>query len=204
MNSHSAGRVSEPGTTAITTLYAPSICAARFSITPKAIQALHTPHNAESDATYCGVPTYRNRMNLMPPPRDSDRESPFRTAAAENPTGAPAPAQTAQNIHRRAMNLAAQGFMAQMSSTPDSAVPLFAQALELELAAIRQLKAPVEPTWSVLHRSAGWMAVHCGQHDTAARLATTALAGNPPADIADELRTLLAAANAGHDAKQST
>ena len=86
---------------------------------------------------------------------------------------------------------------------PDSAVPLFAQALELELAAIRQLESPAEPTWSVLHRSAGWMAVHCGQHDTAIRLATTALAGNPPADIADELQTLLAAAHAGHETQPS-
>ena len=140
----------------------------------------------------------------MPPPRDSDQQNSLRTAGAENPTGAPAPAQTVEDIHRQAMSLAAQGFVAQMSSTPDSAVPLFAQALELELDAIRQLEAPVEPTWSVLHRSAGWMAVHCGQHDTAIRLATTALAGNPPADIADELRTLLVATNAGHDAKQST
>ena len=139
----------------------------------------------------------------MPPSRDTDRENDLRTAAAENQTGPSAPAQTVQDIHRQAMNLAAQGFVAQMSSTPESAVPLFAQALELELATIRQLKAPVEPTWSVLHRSADWMAVHCGQHDTAIRLATTALAGNPPADIADELRTLLAAANAGHDAKGS-
>lgn len=110
------------------------------------------------------------------------------------PTPSEAPMPTAEDSHRYAMALAAQGFMAQMSDRPNNAVPLFRQALELELAAIGQLTEPVEPTWSVLHRSAGWMAFHCREYDTAADLAETALAGNPPTEIADELMALLAAA----------
>ena len=94
--------------------------------------------------------------------------------------------------HHRAMGLVAQGFMAQMSPDPDAAIPLFEQALELEKAAIAALPEPIEPTYSVLHRSAGWMAFHCRQFRQAERVACQGLAGDPPDDIAAELRELLA------------
>lgn len=97
---------------------------------------------------------------------------------------------TPRDLHRSAMDFAVQGFMAQMSPDPDAAIPLFEQALELELAAIAALPEIVEPTYSVLHRSAGWMAVHCRQFRQAERLACIALAGEPSADIAAELRDL--------------
>lgn len=122
--------------------------------------------------------------------------TPLQTATPPSP----AQTQTAQELHREAMSLAAQGFMAQMTDLPNDAIPLFEQALERELATIGQLAEPVEPTWSVLHRSAGWMAIHCRRYDTAAELAETALAGNPPADVADELRALLATACARREA----
>ena len=48
-----------------------------------------------------------------------------------------------------------------------------------------------EPTRSVLHRSAASLAVECLQLREAERLIGRALAGNPPPDIADELRDLL-------------
>jgi hypothetical protein len=48
-----------------------------------------------------------------------------------------------------------------------------------------------EPTRSVLHRSAASLAVECLQLREAERLIGQALAGNPPPDIADELRDLL-------------
>ena len=89
------------------------------------------------------------------------------------------------------MGFVGQGFMAQMGPDPDAAIPLFEQALELELAAIAELPEPLEPTYSVLHRSAGWMAFHCRQFRRAEQLASKALAGEPPADIAAELRDLL-------------
>lgn len=97
---------------------------------------------------------------------------------------------TSRDFHHRAMDFAVQGFMAQMGPDPDAAVPLFEQALELELAAIAELPELVEPTYSVLHRSAGWMAFHCRQFRRAEQLASKALAGEPPADIAAELRDL--------------
>ena len=98
---------------------------------------------------------------------------------------------TSRDFHHRAMGFAVQGFMAQMGPDPDAAVPLFEQALEWELAAIAELPELVEPTYSVLHRSAGWMAFHCRQFRRAEQLAGKALAGEPPADIAAELRDLL-------------
>ena len=102
---------------------------------------------------------------------------------------------TPQDLHRSAMDFAGQGFMAQMGPDPDAAVPLFERALEWELAAIAELPELVEPTYSVLHRSAGWMAFHCRQFRRAEQLACKALAGEPPADIAAELRDLLEQSN---------
>ena len=102
---------------------------------------------------------------------------------------------TPRELHRSAMDFAAQGFMAQMSPTPQDAVSLFEQALDWELAAIAALPEPVEPTYSVLHRSAGWMAIHCRQFRKAEQLACRALAGDPPADIAAELRDVLEQSN---------
>ena len=102
---------------------------------------------------------------------------------------------TPQDLHRSAMDFAGQGFMAHMSPDPDAAVPLFEQALEWELAAIAELPELVEPTYSVLHRSAGWMAFHCRQFRRAEQLACKALAGEPPAGIAAELRDLLEQSN---------
>ena len=98
---------------------------------------------------------------------------------------------TPRDIHRSAMDFAGQGFMAQMGPDPDAAIPLFEQAMELEMAAIAALPEPIEPTYSVLHRSAGWMAFHCRQFRQAERLACRGLAGAPPDDIAAELRDLL-------------
>jgi len=49
----------------------------------------------------------------------------------------------------------------------------------------------LEPTRSVLHRSAAALAWQCGEYREAERLITTALSGAPPEVIADELRDLL-------------
>jgi hypothetical protein len=49
----------------------------------------------------------------------------------------------------------------------------------------------LEPTRSVLHRSAAVLAIECNQLRDAERLIGRALSGNPPDDIADELRDLL-------------
>lgn len=95
------------------------------------------------------------------------------------------------DFHHQAVDYAARGFMEQMRGNAKSAAGCFEQALELELAAIGELTEPIEPTHSVLHRSAGWMAFHCGQYRKAEQLAAFALTQEPPPEIADELRDLL-------------
>ena len=48
-----------------------------------------------------------------------------------------------------------------------------------------------EPTRSVLHQSAASLALECGALREAERLIATALSGDPPDEIAEELRDLL-------------
>ncbi len=48
-----------------------------------------------------------------------------------------------------------------------------------------------EPTRSVLHRSAASLALECGALREAEQLIATALSGDPPEEIAEELRDLL-------------
>lgn len=98
---------------------------------------------------------------------------------------------TSENPHHLAMDLVEAAMLERTRGNNTETVRLYAEALELELTAIAQLPEPVEPTHSVLHRSAGWMAFNCGQYRKAKQLATFALAQEPPPEIADELRELL-------------
>ena len=43
--------------------------------------------------------------------------------------------------------------------------------LELELKALEKITEPVEPTYSILHRSAGWLALDCNKPRLAEQLA---------------------------------
>jgi hypothetical protein len=67
------------------------------------------------------------------------------------------------------------------------------EALEQEEAAAHRFRflADFEPTRSVLYRSAASLALDCNEPRRAEQLIAEALAGEPPADIADELRDLL-------------
>ena len=97
------------------------------------------------------------------------------------------------NPHNRAMDLVETAILERLRGNRAKTVQLYAEALELELVAIRELDERgerAEPTWSVLHRSAGWMAFNSHQFDMAAKLARKALAGNPHPEIAEELRDL--------------
>ena len=82
------------------------------------------------------------------------------------------------DLHHQAIDYAARGVMEQMQGNAESASSCFERALQMELAAIAELTEPIEPTHSVLHRSAGWMAYHSGQYRKAERLAAVALATN--------------------------
>ncbi len=84
-------------------------------------------------------------------------------------------------------------FTAKLRGDLQRAGELFRQAFEYERKAA-ELAADdfaAEPTRSVLHRSAASLAIDCGEFREAERLIAVALSGNPPDEIADELRDLL-------------
>ena len=99
------------------------------------------------------------------------------------------------HFHRKAMDLAALAFMEKAKGNAESATGLFERALENEIVAISALDEYVEPTYSVLHRSAATLALDCNQYHKAGKLAEKALAKEPPAEIAEELRDVLKQAN---------
>jgi tetratricopeptide (TPR) repeat protein len=95
--------------------------------------------------------------------------------------------------HHEAMAYADEALLARRNGENDRALQFFRQAFECERAAANQFTAEDsdEPTRSVLHRSAATLALDCGEFREAERLIGRALAGNPPAQIAQELRDLL-------------
>lgn len=109
-----------------------------------------------------------------------------------------------KNPHHQAMDLVEAAILERSRGNAAKTARLYAEALELELAAIAELEQygeRVEPTWSVLHRSAGWMAFNSGQSRLAERLACKALAENPHPEVAAELRDLLEQVRACMDDK---
>ena len=101
---------------------------------------------------------------------------------------------TENSLHDLAMDLVETAILERTRENAERTSQLYAQALELELESIRELEERndrAEPTWSVLHRSAGWMAFNCNQPRLAEKLACKALAGDPYPEIAEELRDLL-------------
>lgn len=103
----------------------------------------------------------------------------------------------ADSTHNQALNLVEQAIQERSQGNAEKTRELYAAALELEVAAIAELTAqdiPGEPTWSLLHRSAGWMAFNSDQFQRAKQLAAAALAGNPTPDLAAQLDELMALA----------
>ena len=95
------------------------------------------------------------------------------------------------DLHNRAMDLAELALVERLRGNMEGAANFARQALESELTAIQELKEPVEPTYSVLHRSAGTLALQCHEYRLAERIAAKALAQEPPHEIAEELRDLI-------------
>ena len=97
-------------------------------------------------------------------------------------------------FHDEAMDLAFFARRARRRGDEAEAAPMFAEALKNELAALDELYKfgeVVEPTYSVLHRSAASLALTCGDSRLAAKLAAKALSENPPPEIEEELRDVL-------------
>jgi hypothetical protein len=91
------------------------------------------------------------------------------------------------------MELVDQAVLARQRGDAEAMILLSRAALMKERAAADQVanQFDLEPTRSVLHRSAAILAIECNELREAERLIARALAGNPPNDIADELRDLL-------------
>ncbi|GJD19909.1 hypothetical protein Desac_0621 [Rivularia sp. IAM M-261] len=101
--------------------------------------------------------------------------------------------QDVEILHQEAMELVDQAFLARQKGDATAAVELTKAAFAQERAAADLVANlfELEPTRSVLHRSAAVLAVECSELREAERLIGRALAGNPPDDIANELRDLL-------------
>ena len=99
------------------------------------------------------------------------------------------------NPHAQAMEAAFFADAARRQGNPEKAAELFAQALDWELRCLAEMKPTDGLRWSVLHRSAGWLALDCGQPRLAEKLACAALAGDPDPAMAGQLREVLAAAH---------
>lgn len=97
-----------------------------------------------------------------------------------------------QELHSQAMELANKADLLKRRGKTDEAGLLFRQSLEAERkAAIAAWQQQIgEPTESVLFRSAATLAYTIGDYREAERLVCLGLAGNPPVEITEELRSL--------------
>lgn len=90
------------------------------------------------------------------------------------------------------MEYADESFVARLEKDRERYLHFTRLALEKEAeAADLMVDEDIEPTRSVLHRSAATLAWRCQEYGRAKRLAYRALAGNPPSDIEWELNDLL-------------
>jgi hypothetical protein len=107
-------------------------------------------------------------------------------------------------LHQQAMNLAESAAVARLRGALEQAAHLTRQAFEQEThaASLTANTLEAEPTRSVLHRSAASLAIECGELQTAERLIATALSGNPPPEIAEELKDLFIQINLGQYLKR--
>ena len=101
-------------------------------------------------------------------------------------------ARRVNQLHREAMEFADESFVARLEKDHERYLHFTRLALEKEAAAADlMVDKDIEPTRSVLHRSAATLAWRCKEYDRGKKLAYRALAGNPPSDIERELHDLL-------------
>ncbi|QDU42269.1 hypothetical protein Mal52_07250 [Symmachiella dynata] len=98
-----------------------------------------------------------------------------------------------RQLHDEAMLLAEQAYIADLHGYYDAAQKLFTEAYESEAKAadLVALDHSAEPSRSILLRSAASLAIDCHKFREAEKLVSIALSGNPPEEIAEELRDLL-------------
>jgi len=96
-----------------------------------------------------------------------------------------------KDLHREAMKLAQEAFIAEINKKEKESLSLYIRAFELEkVAAFYYLDKDIEPTRSVLLRSAASLAKSAGKYIEAIDLIDKALAGNPPDEIITECENL--------------
>ncbi|TLV00489.1 hypothetical protein [Dyadobacter luticola] len=98
-----------------------------------------------------------------------------------------------QELHSKAIAAADIAFVKKFHGRLNEAKELFKEAFALEKAAAHSaLKENMgEPTLSVLLKSAASLAINCDETKEAEKLICLALSGEPPIEIAEELRNLL-------------
>ena len=98
-----------------------------------------------------------------------------------------------QTLHQEAMDLAEQAALSKRHGDEQDAERLTQAAFAKEKEAALQVASDhaLEPTRSVLLRSAASLALECRDLLEAERLVSLALSGHPPVEIADELREVL-------------
>jgi hypothetical protein len=104
--------------------------------------------------------------------------------------------QQINQLHDEAMRRMDEALAAERRGDEQAARAAFRQAFQLERAAaelLLTLADQPEPSRSVLLRSAASLARDAGPRGESLRLIQLALAGEPPVEIAEELRDLLAA-----------
>jgi hypothetical protein len=98
-----------------------------------------------------------------------------------------------ETLHNEAMDAAELAHIAKLKGDIDTFLELSKKAFELEKQAALAISQDftLEPTRSILCRSAATLAMDCGEFREAEKLVSLAMWGNPPDDIAEELRDLL-------------
>jgi tetratricopeptide (TPR) repeat protein len=101
--------------------------------------------------------------------------------------------ERAEELHNQAMEYADRALSSRLAEKVAEARNLLRLAFEREQSAADTIAElfDLEPTRSVLHRSAATMAMELGESATAERLLHRALAGSPPERMGEDLRDLL-------------
>lgn len=97
---------------------------------------------------------------------------------------------TPNQLHQKAMDLAHQAMVAEKHGQQTKAKANYQAAFEAEkeAAMLFMFNFSKEPSRSILFRSAAFLALKAEIYREAERMAAFGLCGNPPAEIANELR----------------
>ena len=98
-------------------------------------------------------------------------------------------ARQINSLHNQAMEHCDLALLAQQRGDTQESLSQFSEAAGYEIEAAR-LAPHIEPTRSVLHRSAALLCMDCGNVTEAERLIAAAKTGNPPSEILSELNDI--------------